>query len=164
VFGWFELADRFEQAAARLGETQQFDDGLVRPLLLRMKGEAEERLSAAAQPAKRPKKKHGERGGRTRDLIVAALSKHHQYADGGCLNLEPIGGNKLASLASVSKSAVSKFFAKEFGGHAAYRRLCQDSLRLAAALRLLNGEITPRILSGGSLIERVADKRDEQDE
>jgi hypothetical protein len=36
--------------------------------------------------------------------LIAALTKHHQYADGSCLNLEPVGNNELARIAEVSES------------------------------------------------------------
>jgi hypothetical protein len=73
-----------------------------------------------------------------------ALTRHHKYAESGCLNLEPVGNNELARLAEVSKRTASAFFDKEFGGHLKYRSLCQDAVLLAAALKALNGEFRPR--------------------
>lgn len=84
--------------------------------------------------------------GEGRAKLTAALTKHHHYADGCCLNFTPVGNNKLASLAGVDKSTASAFFTKQFGGHAKYRAMCRDSARLIAALKLLNGEYPPRSL------------------
>jgi hypothetical protein len=100
-------------------------------------------------PAKKPKRSTERGEGRAK--IIGALNVHHQYAKGSCLTLEPIGNNELARKAVVSESTVSVFFQKEFKGHAKYRALCNDASRLAAALKLLNGEFSPHLLSGGSL-------------
>jgi hypothetical protein len=81
--------------------------------------------------------------------LIAALTKHHKYADGGCLNPEPIGNNELARLAGVAKRTASAFFTKEFGGHAKYRTLCRDATRLVALLKRLNREYSPHHLFGG---------------
>jgi hypothetical protein len=94
-------------------------------------------------PAPTKSKRSTERG-EGRAKLIAALTKHHKYADGGCLNLEPVGNNELARMAEVSKRTASAFFDKEFDGHLKYRSLCQDAVRLAAALKALNGEFRPR--------------------
>jgi hypothetical protein len=86
--------------------------------------------------------------GEGRVKLIAALTKHHQYADGGCLNLEPIGNNELAAAADVSPSTASAFFNKQFEGHTKYKALCRDSVRLSAALKLLNNEFAPHNLYG----------------
>jgi hypothetical protein len=98
-----------------------------------------------APAAARPKRSTGRGDGR--EKLIAALTKHHQYADGSCLNLEPIGNNALARLATVSESTASEFFTDEFGGHAKYKANCRDTKLLVGALKLLNGEYTPRVLS-----------------
>jgi hypothetical protein len=54
------------------------------------------------------KKRSTERG-EGRAKLIAALTNHHQYADGSCLNLEFIGNNRLAEVAGVSPSTASKF-------------------------------------------------------
>lgn len=103
--------------------------------------------SDAATPTKA--KRSTERGeGRVK--LIAALTKHHKYADGGCLNLEPIGNNELARLARVSDSTASAFFQKQFKGHANYRRICGDAQNLVAALKLLNQEYAPHDLYGSN--------------
>jgi hypothetical protein len=79
------------------------------------------------------------------------MTKHHKYADGSCLNTEPINNNELARLAGVDKSTASAFFTKEFGGHAKYKRVCRDTGRLVASLKHLNGEYTPHELFGRNL-------------
>ncbi|OHB70150.1 MAG: hypothetical protein A2V70_14820 [Planctomycetes bacterium RBG_13_63_9] len=89
------------------------------------------------------KSKRSTESGEARIKLIAALTKHHGYADGSSLNLEPIGNNELARLAEVAKRTASAFFKKEFHGHAKYKALCRDSPRLAAALKALNGEFQP---------------------
>jgi hypothetical protein len=87
--------------------------------------------------------------GEARNKIVAALTKHHQYTDGSCLNTEPIRVKKLARQADVSPSTVTAFFQEKFQGHEEYRALCyRDVAKLAAALKLLNGEFSPHHLYG----------------
>jgi len=94
---------------------------------------------------KKPKRSTAKGDARTR--IIAALSKHHKYADGSCLNFEPIGNNELAHLAGVSESTVSEFFKKKFQGHTKYLATCRDkSGLLASALKMLNNEYAPYLL------------------
>lgn len=83
--------------------------------------------------------------------LVAALTNHHQYADGGCLNQENIGNNELARLADVSESTASAFFNKRFKGHAKYRAVCRDKQLLISALKLLNQDYSPWLLFEGAL-------------
>lgn len=92
--------------------------------------------------------------------LIAALTKHHKYADGGCLNTEPIGNNELARLAGVDQATASAFFKKQFKGHRKYKAACADAAGLAAALKLLNGEFAPHLLYGGKPADE--DERDEE--
>jgi hypothetical protein len=99
------------------------------------------------------KPKRSSERGEARAKIIAALNKHHQYADGGCLNLEPIGNNELARLAEVDKSTTSAFFSREFNrgekeGYRRYRLICRDPSRLAFSLKALNGEFSPHHFYG----------------
>ncbi len=68
------------------------------------------------------------------------------YADGSCLNLEPIGVNALARLARVrSNSTASEFFKKEFDGHDKYKAACLNTDRqwkIATQLKAMNGEFS----------------------
>ena len=91
----------------------------------------------------------------TRVLIIAALASHHKYANGNCLNLEPIGNNKMAKDLSLSPGTTSSFFKEKFGGYAGYVRQCRDTGLLITAMQLLNNEITPAILSGGRGQKRI---------
>ncbi|MGD9719890.1 MAG: hypothetical protein AB7O59_01595 [Pirellulales bacterium] len=107
---------------------------------------------ASEETVKRKSKRSTERG-EGRAKLIGALTKHHKYADGSCLNLEPIGNNELARLAEVSESTASAFFNNEFnqgetGGHTVYRALCRDQGRLADSLKVLNGEFSPHHLYG----------------
>jgi len=104
-------------------------------------------------PPTRTKPKRSTERGEGRTKLIAALTKHHQYADGGCLNLEPIGNNELARLADVSESTASTFFNKEFDGHTKYRAACGDATRFVAALKLLNQEFSPYHLFGGKPVD-----------
>jgi hypothetical protein len=109
-----------------------------------------------------PAPKRSTERGEGRAKLIAALTKHHQYAEGGCLNLEPIGNNALARLAEVANRTASKFFAEEFQGHAKYKVLCGDAGSLAAALKLLNGEYAPYLLYGSNPPEKS--ERDDGDD
>jgi hypothetical protein len=118
---------------------------------------------APATPPSPTPKRSAERGG-GRVKLIAALTKHHQYADSGCLNLEPIGNNELARLAGVAKRTASAFFNKEFRGHGRYKALCSDAGWLGAALKLLNGEYSPHLLYGNNPPPEKADRDDDGDE
>jgi hypothetical protein len=105
---------------------------------------------AAGREADEPKpapKRSTERG-EARTKLIAALTQHHQYNEGGCLNQEPVGVNELARAAEVAPSTASVFFDREFRGHDKYKALSRDVSRLAAALKLLNGEYAPHDLYG----------------
>ena len=87
--------------------------------------------------------------GEARKKIISALTKHHNYADGSCLNTEPIGLNELARQAAVSPGSVNLFMNTQFHGHDQYKALCvRDRVELGAALKLLNGEVFPHNLYG----------------
>lgn len=100
--------------------------------------------------APKSKQKRSTVRGEAEAKIIAALTQHHQYADGSCLNLEPIGNNELARLVKVSPSTVSEFFKKQFGGRQQYQAACCDKSSLIAALKLLNKEFSPHQLFGNA--------------
>jgi hypothetical protein len=108
------------------------------------------------------KKRSTERG-EGRAKLIAALTKHHQYADGGCLNLEPIGNNELAKAVDVSPSTASTFFNDKFQGHAKYKTLCQDAGKLTVALKLLNDEFAPYHLLGAASSDLAAPEEEDAD-
>ena len=83
-------------------------------------------------------------------MFVASTQIAHMWW-AACKNLaiSPIGNNVMASGLKINQGTTSAFFKKKFGGHAAYKRLCGDITKLLAAIRLLNNEITPAILSRG---------------
>jgi hypothetical protein len=105
-------------------------------------------ITSPDSPLRRPKGKRSTERGEGRVKIIAALTEHHRYAAGGCLNHEPIGNNALAAKAQVAPSTVSEFFKEQFRGHAQYRAVCRDRTRLLAVLKLLNEEFTPYQLFG----------------
>ena len=98
----------------------------------------------------KPKRSMGK--GEARDKLISALTKHHDYANEGCLNQEPIKNNEIARMADVAKSTASEFFTRAFGSHKIYSQSCRDRDSIIAALKLLNQEFTPRqILDSRSL-------------
>lgn len=103
----------------------------------------------STRTTKDPKKaKRSTVRGEGREKLIGALTKHHKYADGSCMNEAAVGNNQLAKLARVSVSTASEFFNKQFDGHKKYIGLCSDLTRLIAALKLLNQEFQPHILFG----------------
>src|SRR5262249_55057709 len=109
--------------------------------------ENQSETAPTVRPTEPAPKRSTERG-EGRAKLIAALTKHHQYADGGCLNLEPIGNNALATLADLSPVTASAFFNDKFEGHAKYRAVCRDAGKLADSLKALNGEFSPHDLYG----------------
>jgi len=116
---------------------------------------------SAASPKGRKSSSRNTRRGSWTDMelmIIAALSDHHQYSNGICGNQTPIGGNKLAEKAKCSSGKVSNFWSKAFGNgdvmgkYKHYENCCADATKLSTAMRLLNGDVTPKIL-GTSLKE-----------
>ncbi|MBX7166519.1 MAG: hypothetical protein K1X74_09250, partial [Pirellulales bacterium] len=120
-------------------------------------------LAFTHQPASKRLKRSTERG-EARRKQIAALTKHHQYADGGCLNTDPIGVNELAKLADVAPSTASVFFNTEFAGHVKYRAKCTDASTLADALKALRGEFRPAELSRMTQEAFEAGKRRSEDD
>jgi hypothetical protein len=102
--------------------------------------------SSTGPTASRPKRSTHRGDGRAK--LIAALTRHHKYANGGCLHTVAISNNDLARDAGVSKSTASDFFNKKFQGHTKYKALCQDSRMLVVALKQLNGEYAPHLLYG----------------
>lgn len=126
-------------------------------------GEAERRETTAPAVAPDPIPKRSTERGEGWAKLIAALTKHHQYADGGCLKLDSIGNNELAKAAGVSASTASKFFNDKFRGHTKYRALRRDAGKLAAALKLLNDEFAPYHLLGAASSDLAAPEQDEAD-
>jgi hypothetical protein len=108
-----------------------------------------DRQQQHAPPASRPKtpKRSTERG-EARRKIIAALSAHHHYSDGGSLHLGPIGNNELAREAAVSNSTVSGFIKRVFGGRSQYRAVCKDAALLLKYLKEMNGDFPAHLLFG----------------
>jgi hypothetical protein len=102
-----------------------------------------DQTEAAPSVRSSPAPKRSTARGEARVKLISALTEHHKYAFGGCLNLEAIGINKLAREATVALSTAWAFFNKEFGGHLKYRSVCRDAGRLADSLKALNGEFSP---------------------
>lgn len=109
-----------------------------------------ESLEAARKTKTPTKAKRSTVKGEGQVKLIAALTKHHQYSDGGCLNLDPIGNNQLARLARVSPSTAKTFFDKHFSGHLKYRTVCANAGFLVAALKILNQEYSPIRLFGAN--------------
>jgi hypothetical protein len=104
--------------------------------------------AASSTDSRKPRAKRGMEPSGATVKLIAALTKHHQYADDSCLNAEPVNNNELARAAGVSPSTTSMFFKRQFGGHVKYRAICRDVGKLAASLKLLNNEFAPHDLFG----------------
>jgi hypothetical protein len=130
--------------------------------------EDQRNAEAAVTPPRTAAKKRSTESGEGRAKLIAALTKHHQYADGSCLNLEPIGNNALAAAAGVAISTASAFFTDKFGGHSKYCAFCKDVGLQIASLKLLNDEVTPRNLYGrqpaDELYGRRSPNKDDRDD
>jgi hypothetical protein len=122
-----------------------------------------QREPATTLAPKRNCAKRSTERGEGRAKLIAALTKHHQYANGGCLNLEPIGNNELAKAAGVSPSTASAFFNDKFQGHTKYKTLCRHVGKLVAALKLLNDEFAPYLLLGAAASELADPKQEDMD-
>jgi hypothetical protein len=101
-------------------------------------------LAEPVKPANKPKRSTV--GGEGRVKLIGAITKHHKYSNGSCLNWNYVGNNELARLAGVHNSTASDFFKKEFEGHSKYKTFCQNETNLVTALQMLNDEFTPAIL------------------
>ncbi len=145
-------------AAMAWADRQQIKARLVAETNAAVKG------GAPAEPASDPrtlkKPKRSTERGEARIKLISALTKHHEYADGGCLKLEPIGNNELARLAGVDQATASAFFQQQFKGHGKYKAVCGDVATLIAALKILNGEFSPHLLYGAKPPDE--DDRDEE--
>lgn len=151
---------------ARLTSGPQIDVDLVLAILLKEGLAATRRLSTTPGAHDKPptrkldgtepdskataptKAKRSTVKGEARVKLIAALTKHHEYANGSCLKLDPIGSNELARSAGVVDSSASKFFKQEFKGHEKYRAICRCPRRLADSLKALNDEFSPHDLYG----------------
>jgi len=134
------LAERLEKAQAKISSGPDKD------------------ADCANMEGKRAKRSTERGEGRAK--LAAALTKHHKYVDGSCLNLEPIGNNELARKADVWPSTASAFFKKKFKGHLRYRTICRDAGNLADALKVLNNEFSPHELHG----RRPASEKDRDED
>jgi hypothetical protein len=108
----------------------------------------------ATKPLVKDDRKRAKRStnrGAARVKIIAGLTAHHQYENGGCTRLDPVGVRELAGRLDISPDSVSRFFAKEFGddrGYAGYEATCRDAPTLAAWLKMLNIDYSPHPLFG----------------
>jgi hypothetical protein len=86
---------------------------------------------ATEQPTSQAKKpKRSTKRGDARAKIIAGLTAHHEYQEGGCGNLAAIGVRELAGEIGVSPDSVTRFFKKEFGeerGHTGYQAACRNA-------------------------------------
>ena len=106
--------------------------------------ESDEATSKTTTPTKA---KRSTTRGKGQAKLMSALTNYHRYADGGCLNFEPVNSNELARLAKVAPSTANSFFNKWFGsakeekdGYSNYRVACNDKGKLIAILKVMNDE------------------------
>jgi hypothetical protein len=108
-------------------------------------------------PAPKPSTERGE--GQAK--LIAALTKHHKYAEGGCLNLEPIGNNELARLAEVGTATATRFFDKWFDGHSRYCGICRcNTSKLVDTIKAMRGEFVPSREPNYGAVPPADDERD----
>ena len=98
-------------------------------------------------PGNRRSGKRSTAKGEAKIKLVAALTAHHHYQNGSCLNFEPIGVRKLAEMADVGISTASDFFKKNFVSHKIYeQQIRSNNTTLIKALAWLNEDLLPNIL------------------
>jgi hypothetical protein len=152
----------WDEIIAKLAEWEDWQKGPVAPPPAAT-GEPPGADAPAPAVALTPAPKRSTERGEGRAKLIAALTKHHQYADGGGLNLVPIGNNELAKAARVSAATASAFFSDKFQGHTKYKALCRDAGKLTAALKLLNDEFAPYHLLGAASSDLAAPEQDDGD-
>lgn len=126
--------------------------------------------TAASNSATTKKPKKSTVRGEAEAKLIGFLTKHHQYAEGGCLNWEPIGSNVLADKADVGNSSANRFFNKWFGstknatdGYKNYRMACNGQNKLIAILMSINGEMPrPGEVLFGSKVPNEAGNPDQK--
>ena len=113
----------------------------------KLKGEIAKADQATSKTKTPTKAKRSTERGEGRVKLIAALTKHHKYADGSCLNFEPVNSNELARLAKVAPATANSFFNNWFGsakeakdGYSNYRVACNDEGKLIAILKVMNDE------------------------
>jgi hypothetical protein len=83
------------------------------------------------------------------ETISGLLLHHHGYDCGSCTNVEPISVREMArrvakeTLTGGERSftgSVSRYFHKNFDGHASYQRICRDKSSLIARLVVIAGD------------------------
>lgn len=90
--------------------------------------------------------------GPRRELIIAALTAHHQYKDGSVANRNPVGLNAFARRIGVAPATVSKFLKLEVKGKSTatgyqrYVSTCRSSAGLINTFKLWNNEFPAHIL------------------
>lgn len=140
-------ADTWNATKHLVEHVRRLLDSLKEPEVGRSEAAAGTACEAPAATRTVRKKRSTERGeGRVK--LIAALTEHHKYADGSCLNFEPIGNNEIARKVDVDPATASAFFTKEFKGYGNYKKTCSDATTLIAAIKLLNGEFSPHNLYG----------------
>jgi len=82
-----------------------------------------------AQTAKKAKRSTVR--GEAQAKLISALTKHHQYTNGGCMEWRPVGARELHRLADVSPATASTFFKTNFEG--------MTSTKLLASTKTVNG-------------------------
>lgn len=89
------------------------------------------RSATAADSIGSSKPRAGGRGNSKAPMIMAALTKHHQFdpRTRSALNCDPISVQDLARLAGASTSTVSAFLKRHFGddGHCGYSSACRSN-------------------------------------
>lgn len=144
-------------ALNRKVDRQQLINLTLAEFLAKVNGDTQTGVAVANPTASTKRSKRSTQKGDARLKIISALTAHHQYAKGSCLNLEPIGSNELARMADVSGSSASAFFKKKFEGLQEYKTICADASKLVIALKMLNDEFSPHVLLSPHRSHEIAD-------
>ncbi|MCO6455099.1 MAG: hypothetical protein J5I93_07350 [Pirellulaceae bacterium] len=114
--------------------------------------ESQEEVGSGAKSPAKPRRRKTVKG-KAREELISALTKHHKYEDGGCLNTDFISVRELAGRTGLSVGSASNFFNRQFnegkkgGGHDKYKLTCRDPGALSDAIKAMRGEFTPAAMS-----------------
>jgi hypothetical protein len=138
----------------RIGATQLPD--MAGPLAILREIVRDLRAGAEGKPGQGAKKpKRSTERGEAQTKIIAALTEHHQYDNGSCGNLTPIGVREMERDYEVGRDAASNFFKKQCENHAKYATTCRrNPAKIVTWLKLLNDDYSPHPLFGSTPPER----------
>lgn len=138
-------------------------DSLYRGVLIKIPDNSTERhersseiLSAAAKNSATGQRDKGNRPRKSEEtnnaVFISSLTDHHEYADGGVLNYNPILYKELKDKYNLSAGVAKRRFERLFGSHEQYCIECSDK-RLNQTLERLNDEQVVKTVAENAQIE-----------